>query len=87
MGQLNIALVALVVTCVSVAVIASALNAIAISQSAEPQRINLTHGSAAKFSGSAGYGIVMSLCRKARKHFRQNYCHWIDRAGIEGVLH
>ncbi len=33
MGQLNIALVALAVTCVSVAVTASALNAIAISQS------------------------------------------------------
>ena len=68
MGQLNIALVALVVTCVSVAVTASTLNAIAISQSAEPQRINLTHGSAAKFSGSA-YGIVHVAMPKGTKAF------------------
>ena len=58
MRPLNIALVALAVTCVSIAVTAAALNAIAISQSAEPQRNNLTHGSTATFRGSASsYGL------------------------------
>ena len=70
MGQLNIALIALAVTCVLIAVTASALNAIAISQSeTEPQRNNLTHGSAAKFRGStAHYGIHVTM-PKGKKAF------------------
>jgi hypothetical protein len=65
LGQLNIALIALAVTCVL------ALNAIAISQSETgPQRNNLTHGSAAKFRGSAShYGIVHVAMPKGKKAF------------------
>ena len=68
MGNLNIALVALVVTSVSVAVTASALNAIAISQSeTEPQRYNLTHESVAKLRGSAApYDVVHITMPKAK---------------------
>jgi len=57
---LTIALVALAVTCVLVAVTASAINAIAIAEiRPEAQRYNLTHGSAAKSGGSAPhYGVV-----------------------------
>ena len=71
LGQLNIALIALAVTCVLIAVTASALNAIAISQSeTEPQRNNLTHGSAAKFHGGAShYGIVHVAMPKGKKAF------------------
>jgi hypothetical protein len=68
-GSLNIALVALAVTCASVAVTASALNAIAISQSkTEPQRNNPSHGSAAKFRGG-DYGIVHVTMPKGMKAF------------------
>ena len=71
MGQLNVAIVALAVTCVSVAVTASALNAIAVSQSeTEPQRYSLTHGSAAKLRGSApDYGIDLVAMPKGKKAF------------------
>ena len=71
MGSLSIALVALAVTCVSIAVTASALNAIAISQSeTEPQRYNLTHGSAAKLRGSApDYGFLHVAMPKGKKAF------------------
>jgi hypothetical protein len=71
LGSLSIALVALAVTCVSIAVTASALNGIAISQSeTEPQRYNLTHGSAAKVGGSVpGYGIVHIAMPKGKKAF------------------
>ena len=70
MGPLSIALVAVAVTGVSIAVTASALNAIAISQSeTEPQRYNLTHGSA-KVGGSApSYGIVHVTMPKGKKTF------------------
>jgi hypothetical protein len=69
MGPLSIALVASAVTCVSIAVTASALNAIAISQSeTEPQRNNLTHGSAAKFRGR-DHGIVHVAMPKGKKAF------------------
>jgi hypothetical protein len=71
MQPLTIALVALAVACVAVAVTASALNAIAISQiETEPQRYNLTHGSAAKFGGSEpGYGTVRVTVPPGKKAF------------------
>jgi hypothetical protein len=71
MRPLNIALVALALTCVSITVTASALNAIAISQSrAEPQRNDLAHGSAATFRGSAShYGILHVAMPKGKKAF------------------
>jgi len=63
---MRIALVALAVLSVSIAITASALNAIAISQSqTEPRRNNLTHGSAAKFH----YGIVHVAMPKGKKAF------------------
>jgi hypothetical protein len=70
MQPLTIALVALAVACVSIAITASALNAIAISRSeTEPQRYNLIHGSAA-FRGSApAYGIVHVTMPKGKKTF------------------
>jgi hypothetical protein len=77
MRHLNIALVTLAVTCVLIAVTASAINAIAIGEiKTVAQRYNLTHGSAAKFGGSEpGYGTVrvtVSPCHRARRHFRQS---------------
>ena len=60
MGPLNIALVALAITCVLIVVTASALNSIAIAQSkTEAQQNTLTRGPAAKLGGNApDYGIV-----------------------------
>jgi hypothetical protein len=67
MGKPKIALVALAVTCVLIAVTASAMNAIAIT---EAQRNNLTHGSAAQFGGSApGHGIVRVAVPPGQKAF------------------
>jgi len=69
MGTFSIALVALAVTCISIAITASALNTIAISQT-EPQRYNLNHGSATKFGGSAPhFGIVHVAMPKGKKTF------------------
>jgi hypothetical protein len=71
MRHLNIALVALAVTCVLIAVTASAINAIAIGEiKTEAQRYNLTHGSAAKFGGSEpGYGTVRVTVPPGNKTF------------------
>jgi hypothetical protein len=68
---MHIALIALAVISVSIAITASALNAIAISQSeTEPRRNNLTHGSAANFRGSApAYGVVHVPMAKGKKTF------------------
>jgi hypothetical protein len=70
LGPLNFALVALAVTGISIAVTASALNAIATGQiETEPQRYNLTHASA-KVGGSApSYGIVHVSIPKGKKAF------------------
>jgi len=71
MRSLNIALVALAVTCVLIAVTASAINAIAIAEiKTEAQRYNLTHGSAAKFGGSAPEdGVVRVAVPPGKKAF------------------
>ena len=70
MRPLSIALVALAVTCVSIAVTAAALNAIAFSQSAELQRNNLTHGSTATLRGNAShYGVGHVAMPKGQKVF------------------
>jgi hypothetical protein len=67
-AQVHIALVALAVISVAIAITASALNAIAISQK-ETRPDSLT----AKFHGSARtMASLMSLCRKARRNFRQS---------------
>lgn len=65
------ALVALTVTSVAMAITASALNAIAISQSeTESRRNTLTHGSAANFRGSTpDYGIPYVTMPKGKKTF------------------
>jgi hypothetical protein len=70
-AHMRIALVALAVTSVSIAITASALNAIAISKSeTESRRNDLTHGSAANFRGSApAYGIVHVSMPKGKKTF------------------
>jgi hypothetical protein len=70
MRHLNIALVALAVTCVLIAVTASAINAIAIGEiKTEPQPYNLTHGSA-KFGGSEpGYGTLRVTVPPGKKTF------------------
>jgi hypothetical protein len=63
---MRIALVALAITSVSIAITASALNAIAISKSeTEPRRNNLAHGSAVKFH----YSIVHVAMPKGQKTF------------------
>jgi hypothetical protein len=70
MRPLNIALLALAVICVLIAVTASALNAIAISQSETgPQRNNLTHGSPAKFRGSVSHQGIHVTMPKGKKAF------------------
>jgi hypothetical protein len=62
----RIALVALAVTGISIVITASALNAIAISQSeTEPRRNALTHGSTAQFH----HGIVHVTMPKGKKTF------------------
>jgi hypothetical protein len=68
---MRIALVALAVTSVSIVITASALNAIAISQSETgPRRNSLTYGSAAKVRGSGmEYGIVHVTMPKGKKAF------------------
>jgi hypothetical protein len=64
---MHIALVALAVISVSIAITASAFNAIAISQS-EPRRDNLTQS--AKFRGSAtDYGIPHVAMPKGKQAF------------------
>jgi hypothetical protein len=70
-AHIRIALVALAITSVGIAVTASALNAIAISQSeTEARRNNLTNGSAESFRGSApSYGIVHVTMPKGKKAF------------------
>ena len=71
MGPLKFALVALAVTCVLIAVTASALNVMDAAQiKTEAQRYNLTHGSAAKFGGSTpAYGIPHVAMPKGKKIF------------------
>ena len=68
---MRIALVALAVTSISIVLTASALNAIAISQSeTEPRRNTLTHGTAANFRASApAYGIAHVTMPKGKKTF------------------
>jgi hypothetical protein len=65
---MRVALVALAITSVSIAITASALNAIAISQSeTEPRWNSLTHASA---RGSApAYGVVHVTMPKGKKTF------------------
>ena len=73
MRPLNITsiLVALAITCVVIAVTASAINAIAIGEiKTEAQQYNLTHGPAAKFGGSTPvYGIPHVAMLKGKKTF------------------
>jgi hypothetical protein len=61
--NITIILVALAITCVVIAVTASAINAIAIGEiKTEAQQYNLTHGSAAKPRGSEpGYGVRVAV--------------------------
>jgi hypothetical protein len=71
MGQLKFAFLALAVTCVLIAVTASALNVIDVPQiKTEAQQYNLTHGPAAKFGGSTPvYGIPHVAMPKGKKTF------------------
>ena len=70
MGNFKIALIALAITCVSVAITASALNGLTISQSeTEPQGYNLTHGSAKVGRNPPSYGIVHVTMPKGKKAF------------------
>jgi hypothetical protein len=70
-AQVHIALVALAVLIVSIAITASVLNGIAISQSeTEPRRNTVTHASPAKFRGSTlDYGIPHVAMPKGKKTF------------------
>jgi hypothetical protein len=70
MRSLNIALLALAVTCVLIAVTASAINAIAVAEiKPEAQRYNLTHGSAAKARSATDYGIFYVAVPPGKKAF------------------